>query len=397
MIEDRVLIAGAGPVGLVAAAQLVKQGIAVTVLEAGNELGSESRASTFHPPTLDMLHELGVADDLIAEGLKAPMLQYRSKKDGVIAQFDFGEIADKTGHPYRVQSEQFKLTRLLLAKLRDENLFRIEFGCRVEDVQQDDDGVRVSVRGNDAQSVRTGKWLIGADGARSEVRRALGVEFEGFTWPERFLVLSTPFDFDAAIPDLVSVNYVADPDCWQFLLRIPGMWRVMFPVPQEVSDEAATSPEFGQAMLSRVVAGGTFHIAHTTLYRVHQRVAKQFRVGRSFLVGDAAHINNPLGGMGMNGGIHDSVNLTARLADVHHGMAHDSDLDRYDLQRRLVTLESVQTQTIQNKRDLEAKDEADQAAFRERLRGIAADPEARRTYLQRVSMITSLKRAGELG
>jgi 3-(3-hydroxy-phenyl)propionate hydroxylase len=397
MIEDRVLIAGAGPVGLVAAAQLVKQGIAVTVLEAGNELGSESRASTFHPPTLDMLHELGVAEDLIAEGLKAPQLQYRSKKDGVIAQFDFGEIADKTGHPYRVQSEQFKLTRLLLAKLRDDDLFRIEFGARVEDVQQDDDGVRVSVRGNDAQSVRTGKWLIGADGARSEVRRALGVEFEGFTWPERFLVLSTPFDFDAAIPDLVSVNYVADPDCWQFLLRIPGMWRVMFPVPQEVSDEAATSPEFGQAMLSRVVAGGTFHIAHTTLYRVHQRVAKQFRVGRSFLVGDAAHINNPLGGMGMNGGIHDSVNLTARLADVHHGMAHDSDLDRYDLQRRLVTLESVQTQTIQNKRDLEAKDEADQAAFRERLRGIAADPEARKTYLQRVSMITSLKRAGELG
>ncbi|MEH2474935.1 3-(3-hydroxy-phenyl)propionate hydroxylase [Nitrobacteraceae bacterium AZCC 2161] len=397
MIEDRVLIAGAGPVGLVAAAQLVKQGIAVTVLEAGNELGSESRASTFHPPTLDMLHELGVADDLIAEGLKAPMLQYRSKKDGVIAQFDFGEIADKTGHPYRVQSEQFKLTRLLLAKLRDDDLFRIEFGARVEDVQQDDDGVRVSVRGNDAQSIRSGKWLIGADGARSEVRRALGVEFEGFTWPERFLVLSTPFDFDAAIPDLVSVNYVADPDCWQFLLRIPGMWRVMFPVPQEVSDEAATSPEFGQAMLSRVVAGGTFHIAHTTLYRVHQRVAKQFRVGRSFLVGDAAHINNPLGGMGMNGGIHDSVNLTARLADVHHGMAHDSDLDRYDLQRRLVTLESVQTQTIQNKRDLEAKDEADQAAFRERLRGIAADPEARRTYLQRVSMIASLKRAGELG
>ncbi|MDB5634454.1 MAG: hypothetical protein JWR49_3309 [Tardiphaga sp.] len=397
MIEDRVLIAGAGPVGLVAAAQLVKQGIAVTVLEAGNELGSESRASTFHPPTLDMLHELGVADDLIAEGLKAPKLQYRSKKDGVIAQFDFGEIADKTGHPYRVQSEQFKLTRLLLAKLRDESLFRIEFGARVEDVQQDDDGVRVSVRGNDAQSVRTGKWLIGADGARSEVRRALGVEFEGFTWPERFLVLSTPFDFDAAIPDLVSVNYVADPDCWQFLLRIPGMWRVMFPVPQEVSDEAATSPEFGQAMLSRVVAGGKFHIAHTTLYRVHQRVAKQFRVGRSFLVGDAAHINNPLGGMGMNGGIHDSVNLTARLADVHHGMAHDSDLDRYDLQRRLVTLESVQTQTIQNKRDLEAKDEADQAAFRERLRGIAADPEARKTYLQRVSMISSLKRAGELG
>src|SRR3979490_796250 len=107
MIEQRVLIAGAGPVGLVAAAQLVKHGVPVTVFEAGSQLASESRASTFHPPTLDMLEDLGVARGLIGEGLKAPQLQYRSKKDGVIAQFDFGEIADQTGHPYRVQSEQF--------------------------------------------------------------------------------------------------------------------------------------------------------------------------------------------------------------------------------------------------------------------------------------------------
>jgi 3-(3-hydroxy-phenyl)propionate hydroxylase len=397
MIEDRVLIAGAGPVGLVAAAQLVKSGIKVTVLEAGSELGSESRASTFHPPTLDMLEQLGVARGLIAEGLKAPTLQYRSGKEGVIAQFDFGEIADQTGHPYRVQSEQFKLTRLLLAKLREDGNFRIEFSAHVENVEQDDDGVRVSTRVNGAQTIHSGKWLIGADGARSEVRRALGVEFEGFTWPERFLVLSTPFDFDAAIPDLVSVNYVADPDCWQFLLRIPGMWRVMFPVPREIGDETATSPEFGQAMLSKVVAGGKFHIAHATLYRVHQRVARRFRVKRSFLVGDAAHINNPLGGMGMNGGIHDAVNLTSRLAEVCRGAAPDSELDRYDLQRRLITLESVQTQTIQNKRDLEARDERDQAEFRDRLRAIAADPAARRAYLERLSMIASLRRAATLG
>jgi len=223
MIEDRVLIAGAGPVGLVAAAQLVRQRIPVTVFEAGNDLSGESRASTFHPPTLDMLDELGVARQLIDEGLKAPKLQYRSKKDGVIAQFDFGEISDRTKHPYRVQSEQFKLTRILLAHLRNDSHFRIEFGARLRSVQQDDDGVQVSVRVDDREAIRTGRWLIGADGARSEVRRSLGVEFEGFTWPERFLVLSTPFDFDAVIPDLVSVNYVADPECWQFLLRIPGI------------------------------------------------------------------------------------------------------------------------------------------------------------------------------
>jgi|HubBroStandDraft_6_1064221.scaffolds.fasta_scaffold77412_4 3-(3-hydroxy-phenyl)propionate hydroxylase len=398
MSEDRVLIAGAGPVGLVAAAALLRHGIAVTVLEAGSELSLESRASTFHPPTLDMLDELGVAGPLIDQGLKAPKLQYRSKKEGVIAGFDFGEIGDRTGHPYRLQCEQFKLTRVLLAQLGRNSNFSIEFGARLEHVSQDAGGVSASVHLAGKTEVRSGSWLIGADGARSEVRRALGVEFEGFTWPERFLVLSTPFDFDAAIPDLVSVNYVADPECWHFLLRIPDMWRVMFPVPQEVGDEAATSVEYGQAMLRRVVPGiDAFDIAHTTLYRVHQRVAKTFRIGRAFLVGDAAHINNPLGGMGMNGGIHDAVNLTARLAAVCKGEAAETELDRFASQRRLVTIEGVQSQSIQNKRDLEASDEAAQAEFRDRLRRIAADPDARRTYLERLSMLASLRRAAELG
>jgi 3-(3-hydroxy-phenyl)propionate hydroxylase len=398
MIEDRVLIAGAGPVGLVAAAQLVRNNIPVTVLEAGNELSSESRASTFHPPTLDMLEQLDVARQLIGEGLKAPKIQYRAKKDGVIAQFDFGEIADLTGHPYRVQAEQFKLTRILLAQLRNNAIFRIEFGAQVENVEQDTDGLRVSVRVTGKQQIRSGRWLIGADGAKSEVRRSLGVEFEGFTWPERFLVLSTPFDFDAVIPDLVSVNYVADPECWHFLLRVPGMWRVMFPIPLDITDEAATTPAFGQSLLMRVAAGvKAFDISHKTLYRVHQRVAKQFRVGRAFLAGDAAHINNPLGGMGMNGAIHDALNLTAKLVAVYRGAATDRELDRYDAQRRLVTLENVQSQTIQNKRDLEAKDEETQVEFRNRLRRIAADPDARRSYLERVSMLSSLRRATEFG
>jgi 3-(3-hydroxy-phenyl)propionate hydroxylase len=397
MAQDRVLIAGAGPVGLVAAAQLVRQKIPVTVLEAGDELASESRASTFHPPTLDMLAGLGAAASLIRAGLKAPKLQYRSK-DGVIAQFDFGEISDQTAHPYRVQSEQFKLTRILLDQLRNDECFEIQFGARVVNVEQDQTGVRVKVSTNDKDEVRAGGWLIGADGARSEVRRSLAIEFEGFTWPERFLVLSTPFDFDAAMGDLVSVNYVADPECWHFLLRLPGMWRVMFPVGQEIDDETATSPAFGQAQLSRIVRGvQKFEVTHTTLYRVHQRVAKHFRLGRAFLAGDAAHINNPLGGMGMNGGIHDAVNLTSKLVAVIRGESADAELDRYDLQRRLITMESVQSQTIQNKRDLEATTDEAQQEFRDRLRRIANDRDERRRYLERISMISSLHRAAQLG
>jgi 3-(3-hydroxy-phenyl)propionate hydroxylase len=152
------------------------------------------------------------------------------------------------------------------------------------------------------------------------VRRSLGIELEGFTWPERFLVVSTPLDFRSVIPDLVAVSYVCDPQRWYFLLQIPGLCRAMFPIAADESDELALSRDFAQSLMSSIVPGiANYEIAHLTLYKVHHRVAASFQRGRVFLVGDAAHINNPLGGMGMNGGIHDAINLTDRLAGVWHG------------------------------------------------------------------------------
>jgi 3-(3-hydroxy-phenyl)propionate hydroxylase len=396
--SDPVLVAGAGPVGLTAAAALVRRGVPVTVLEGEPDLVRELRGSTFHPTTLDMLEPLGAAAPLVAQGLVAPELQFRTRRDGRIAQFDFAVIADVTRHPYRVQCEQYKLTRILLDRLRDEPLFGIELGTRVEAVEQDPAGVVVTVeRGGRRERLR-GAWLVGADGARSAVRRAVGVEFEGFTWPERFLVVSTPVDFHQAIPDLVSVNYVADPEQWHFLLRLPDLWRVMFPVPAHVADEVATGPEYVRAQMATLVPGQTeYEVAHVTLYRVHQRVAATFRAARVLLAGDAAHVNNPLGGMGMNGGIHDAVNLAEKLAAVWHGEAGADLLDRYDRQRRGIALEYVQTHTIRNKQDLEAKDPAAHAEFKRRMREAAADPAKARDYLLRASMIASLRRAEELG
>jgi 3-(3-hydroxy-phenyl)propionate hydroxylase len=392
--DGRVLIAGAGPVGLVAAANLVRKSVPVTVLEAGAELSAESRASTFHPPTLDMLDELGAARPLIAQGLLAPQFQYRSKKCGVLAQFDFSAIADVTHHPYRVQCEQSRLTRILYEQLRNEKNFQLQFDSRVTGLRQDSAGVTISVDRRSGNELQRGRWLIGADGARSEVRRALGIEFVGFTWPERFLVVSTPFDFRNVIPDLAAVSYVCDPERWLFLLQIPGLCRVMFPVAAHESDELALSPEFAQSLMSSIVPGiGNYEIAHVTLYRVHQRVAASFRAERTFLVGDAAHINNPLGGMGMNGGIHDAINLTERMAQVWSGEKPERELDRYDPQRRLVTLEYIQQQSIRNKRNLES----DGAEFRRELREIAGDCQRTYDYLLRVSMIASLRRAQELG
>jgi 3-(3-hydroxy-phenyl)propionate hydroxylase len=392
-IRDRVLIAGAGPVGMVAAASLVRHGVPVTVLEANASLSEESRASTFHPPTLDMLDALGAAEPLIAQGLVAPQFQYRSR-DRAIAQFDFKAIADATAHPFRLQCEQSRLTRILLERLRHAGNFEIVFSSPVHGVTQTADGVAVSVLRDGRVETETARWLIGADGARSETRSALDIAFEGFTWPERFLVVSTPFDFRSVIDDLVCVNYVADPQRWHFLLQIPGVWRVMFPIAAEESDARALSPDFVQALMAEVVPGiDRYEIAHTTLYRVHQRVATTFRKGRAFLIGDAAHINNPLGGMGMNGGIHDAINLTERLAAVWHGAQGEAELDRFDKQRRLVTKEYVEKQSIQNKKNLEAPG----TEFRDRLGAIAADAAKTREYLLAVSMIASLRRAQELG
>jgi len=392
--SERVLIAGAGPVGLVAAANLVRHGVPVTVLEAGADLSIESRASTFHPPTLDMLADLDVAQPLIAQGLIAPKFQYRSKQHGLMGQFDFSGIADVTRHPFRLQCEQSKLTRILCDRLAANRDFEIAFSSPIRQVKQDDRGITVTIEREGSTDTRSGRWLIGADGARSDTRRSLAIAFEGFTWPERFLVVSTPFDFHSVIPDLVSVNYVADPQRWHFLLQIPGLWRVMFPVSSDESDDLALSPAFVQLLMANVVPGiSNYQTSHTTLYRVHQRIAKTFRVGRTFLVGDAAHINNPLGGMGMNGGINDAINLTARMIEVWHGRTPDAELDRFDLQRRLVTKGHMERQSIQNKKNLESAG----AEFSDQLMQIAADPARTREYLLTVSMISSLRRAAELG
>src|SRR5262249_42530413 len=166
------------------------------------------------------------------------------------------------------------------------------------------------------------------------------------------------------------------------------------PIAPHESDELAVSADFTQSLMATVVPGvSNYEVAHVTLYKVHQRVAKTFRHGRAFLVGDAAHINNPLGGMGMNGGIHDAINLTSRLIDVWAGRKPEAELDRYDRQRRRVTLEYIEKQSVENKRNPEGGGEE----FRQKLQQIAADPGRTYDYLLRVSMIASLRRAEELG
>ncbi len=386
-MQAAVLVAGAGPVGLCAANVLADAGVPVTVLEAEPRLPENLRASTFQPPTLDMLARLGAAQRLIEMGRIAPRLQYR-ERTGWVAELDFGVIADETDHPYRVQCEQYRLNQVLAERLAPKA--RIEFGCEVTGVRQDAASVTVSVNGT--REIKA-NWLIGADGGRSRVREALGIRLEGFTWPERFLVASTPFDFAAALPGLCDVAYFADPEEWFFLLRVPGVWRAMFPVREDEKDEEAISDASIQRRLRRIHAQASgYEMHHRTLYAVHQRVAQSYRKGRCFLAGDAAHLNNPLGGMGMNGGIHDAFNLAQKLAAVIAGRAGEDELDRYARQRRPVALDYVNRITIANKRNLEAKDPGEHARWKAQMARTAADPRLAREYMLQTSMIASLRR-----
>jgi 3-(3-hydroxy-phenyl)propionate hydroxylase len=388
MTQAPVLISGAGPVGLSLACVLAEADLPVIVLEAEPELPTNLRASTFHPPTLDLLERFGATEKLIAQGLIAPTFQYRDRTGEKLGEFDFGALADVVRHPYRLQCEQFKLNFALAEYLADRPTAAIRFGAEVAGVAQAADGVSVTLASGETVA---GSYVIGADGARSAVRQALGIPFEGFTWPEAFLVVSTDFPFEHHFDGLCWVNYFADPDEWFFLLRAPDVWRVMFPTGQEESEVDIFDPAKIQRRLNRVLPRGeAYAVKHTTLYRVHQRVAERYREGRAFIAGDAAHINNPLGGMGMNGGIHDAFNLGEKLVGVLRDGADPALLDQFEAERRPVALQYVNDITIRNKRNLETADPAEQAAFRQMLRETMADPAKTRAFLLRASMLASL-------
>ncbi len=376
-----VAVAGAGPVGLTAALALARQGARVTVLEAGEGLAAESRASTFHPPTLEILAELGAVDEVLARGLTAPTFAYRDRAAGHVATLDLAVLAGDTPYPYRVQLEQSKLTPILaehLGRLGGE----IRFGQAVTGAETTTTGVRVHA----GATALDADWLIAADGAHSAVRRCLGVEFAGITYPERFLVASTDEDLHALLDALAEVNYVFDPVDWSVLLRTPDHWRVLLPTPDGSPDEAELA-RLDTRLRQIADPGRPWRVAHASIYRVHQRVAVSFQHGRVLLAGDAAHVNNPLGGLGMNSGIHDAVAYAAALA----GPDQEQAVATAAADRRRIALEYVQTVSHRNYERLTATDPAARAAHLDELRAIAADPARSRAYLLRACMIASLR------
>lgn len=391
--ELPVIISGSGPVGLMAAANLTRAGIPVVMLEKTPDLPEDLRASTFHPPTLDMLAPFGFTDQLVEQGLVCRYWQYRDRQTGPVATFDLEVLTGDTDYPFRLQCEQWKLSRLVRADLETRDGVEMLYHHEVTGFRQDADGVTVTYRdpaGNDAEM--RGAYLIAADGAHSPIRKALDVAFDGQTIPELFLSISTHFQFQEKMPDLAPISYISDPSEWMVILQTPSVWRVLLPTDPSMTDDQIRDPGHIERRLQSVVPiDGTYDIEHVTAYRVHERVANRYVHGRVFLAGDAAHLNNPLGGMGMNGGIHDALNLTDKLASVIRGEADLAVMGRYERQRRKVALDTVQATTLRNRRMMSETDPAAREAYHQELRDTIADREKHRAHLLKASMIASLR------
>ena len=392
-----VVVAGAGPTGLMCALALGKQGVPVIVCEAEPHLPHDLRAGTFHPPTQEMMAPYGITARMHETAIQVREWQIRERRGDLVAQFDLGLLADITPYPYRLHLEQHRLTPIQLDAIRSQTEAEVRFAQRVTGFAQRSDRVLVRVETDGGSSVLEASWLIGADGGRSVVRKSLSVEFEGFTWPEQFLIVSTPYDFGKH--GFTMNAYVADPTEWAAVFKMPdtgppGLWRIAFPCDPALPDDALLDARnVERRMQAFLPRSERYEIRYRSIFRVHQRVASDWRLGRVILAGDAAHLNNPLGGFGLNSGIHDAVNLAEKLVRVWRGDADESLLEHYVRQRRAATIEQVQAISIRNKRMLEERDPRVSREHMLELVAIANDPVRARNHLLDTSMISGLRRS----
>jgi 3-(3-hydroxy-phenyl)propionate hydroxylase len=394
--QPAVAIVGAGPVGLCAALRLAGHGHPVVVLDRETAISTDLRASTFHPPTLDMLDELGLTPAMLDGGLKVPHWQIRQHETHERVVFDLGVLGDDTAHPYRLQFEQAAFCRLAMQRAETEPMITLLKGHEVNGVAQDADSVWLEAQGAAGRRRLRARYVIAADGASSTLRGLLGLRFEGLTYPETTILATTRFPFEEHLPGLSWVNYVWTRTGTFSLLRVPDRWRVSLYPDAGESVEAALDTARLEARLQCIVPRpDAYDILEARPYRIHQRILECYRHGRVLFAGDAAHLNSPSGGMGMNCGIHDAFSLADGLTRVLDGEP-DTLLDLYDRRRRPVAREEILKQAHTNRTRMQQLDPAWRRAELTRLQGIAANPREAREFLLRSSMIKGLRQAAAI-
>jgi 3-(3-hydroxy-phenyl)propionate hydroxylase len=398
--RDPVAVVGAGPVGLCLALALAQQDIAVVLVEAmtdGNFLDQVPRAGSNHPTTLEFFDRIGLYEKMEPRGLIAPKFHYWDRQDNaLIAEFDHALLKDDTRFPYVLQCERIKIIEEALKLAKAHPLIKVRMATEFTGFEQKADAVLVETRSaaGEHETIRA-SYLVSCEGARSVARKELDLEFEGFTYPERTINIEVAYDFRKH--GYTERNYISDPVEYSNLFHWkgpPDRWRIHFPTNIDDDENELKRPEALQTRLRNFLGiDHDFEICGCNLYTVHQRVAARFRVGRVVLAGDAAHVNSPIGGMGLNSGVHDAFNLADKLVRILHGEASDTELDRYERQRRHVAVQHTQAQTIRNKRLLEERDPAVRRRNHDELRRQAGDPALARRFLLRTALFDSLREA----
>jgi len=399
--DGHVVISGGGPTGVIAALACAQRGFRVTLLEAAREIDDNPRAATTHPSTLEYIDRLGFVDEFIDKGLVCRYFQFWDRDTQTrVAQFDHEILRDETKFPFAVQTEQHKLVQMLLPKIAAFPGCSAELGTEVVDAVQDEHKVTVTVRRDGELSKIDCDWLVAADGGRSTIRKQLDIPFEGFTFPERFTVLTTVHDFERSLGCCYR-NYLAGSEEWAMIFKVAGddmkgRWRAVMPTRESETDAQALADASVLGRIQGLDGSCTLDdVVHRKIYNVHQRIAAQFRVGRIYLAGDASHLNNPIGGLGLNCGIHDAMELVDTLEAARAG-AGEERLDRYQRRRRTLNAEFIQEQTINNKKRLEEKDPAARQRRLDELRATESDPVKQKAFLMRSSLIASVRRAGTI-
>src|SRR6267142_2473636 len=401
--RNRVLIVGAGPVGLCLALKLAHQDVASLLIEQladENFLDQVPRAGTNHPATLEMYDDIGLYEKLEPRGIIAPLFHYWDRVKGErIAEFDHAVLKDDTRFAFALQCERIKIVEEALKMAKADPLIDVRMATEFTGFAQEADCVTAFVvdTAGKKEAIR-GRYIVSCEGARSIVRKELDIEFEGFTYPDRTLNIEVAYDFKRH--GYTDRNYISDPEEWSNLFHWKGppeRWRVHFPTKPDEDPDALMAPEAMQKRLQGLLpTGRPFEIVGCNLYTVHQRVAQKFRSGRAIVAGDSAHVNSPIGGMGLNSGVHDAFNLAEKLARIWRKEADEAALDQYERQRRHIAVQHTQLQTIRNKKLLQEKDPAVRQRNHDELRRAASDLKLAREFLLKSSLISSVREAARI-
>jgi 3-(3-hydroxy-phenyl)propionate hydroxylase len=324
-----IIVVGAGPVGLTTALGLDFYGLPSQIFEKGETLSLDTKAGTILTRTLEAFRRYGVADGVLAKALRVDEIGGLDRGTNTATMSVRTEVlADDTRYPFVVNLPQHQLEPVLREQLDRRQPHALHFNHRLVSFRQAADSVIATFETPEGMREFEGSYLLGCDGGRSTVRSLLNIPVEGVSHDIRYMLIDLKVDLDIANPrDYPYLAYFADPQEWMILVRQPHCWRFLFPLPPDaVPPDSAAIGEKVRRFIGEV---DTFEILNTVVYRVHHRIAAEWRRDRVFLMGDAAHLITPMWALGLNTGILDAISLPWRLAWVARGWASDTLLDGY--------------------------------------------------------------------